>query len=428
MSRRTRHALDRPELALLWRAVHARLSSGRPVSRVTVGPLDVDARQALADLLGLDRLPRPRATVTLARLDEALRDSVGADARAVVEAILGPLGDRAADREADRADRAALWGWLDAHPVVTAQPALGAWTAHMRRSGLVQGSVEATRRLLERALTVMAALPARGEPLPVFATAHLGDAHALDDGTRLAGVVLRALAALHDTEPPASAGDRRALWGLAGIADDALSTTVLVAGLRPMGAGPVARALTAYADAGHAAHVSLAQLRDPGETVLPATEVRVVENPSVLALALRRFGPRCPPLVCTSGWPNSAAVSLLRHLASAGATLRYHGDLDGEGLRIAAHVLAATGARAWRMSAADYRAAQARSPTGPPPGRVTEAPWDRELAAALRERGTAVLEEHMAETLLADLADLAALTDPAHRARDARGVVPVGDE
>ncbi|MEV0302246.1 DUF2399 domain-containing protein [Streptomyces prasinus] len=36
-----------------------------------------------------------------------------------------------------------------------------------------------------------------------------------------------------------------------------------------------------------------------------------MENPSILALAVRSFGPDCPPLVCTSGWPNSAAIHLL---------------------------------------------------------------------------------------------------------------------
>ncbi|GHJ35996.1 hypothetical protein Sm713_16050 [Streptomyces sp. TS71-3] len=94
---------DRPELAPLWRAVHDRLSSGRPVSRITVGPLDLSAREALADLLGLDRLPPIRTTVALARLDEALLAGVGSDSRAVAEAVLGPVGDRAADRETDRA-------------------------------------------------------------------------------------------------------------------------------------------------------------------------------------------------------------------------------------------------------------------------------------------------------------------------------------
>ncbi|MFJ8347998.1 DUF2399 domain-containing protein [Streptomyces sp. NPDC094153] len=43
--------------------------------------------------------------------------------------------------------------------------------------------------------------------------------------------------------------------------------------------------------------------------------------------------------MCTSGWPNSAAIHLLRLLADQGAILRCHGDFDGEGIRITAYLL-----------------------------------------------------------------------------------------
>jgi hypothetical protein len=51
--------------------------------------------------------------------------------------------------------------------------------------------------------------------------------------------VLRGLAGL-DEPLPATAAERRALWQRAGIECDALSTSVLVAGLRPTGASPAA--------------------------------------------------------------------------------------------------------------------------------------------------------------------------------------------
>ncbi len=129
--------------------------------------------------------------------------------------------------------------------------------------------------------------------------------------------------------------------------------------------------------------------------------MHVVENPSVLAMAVHRFGPACPPLVCTAGWPNTAAVTLLRGLRAAGAQLCYHGDFDGEGLRIAAYVIDRTGALPWRMSTADYL--DAVTDHGPPPGRLTDAPWDPHLAVALAERGVAVPEERVAPVLLDEL-------------------------
>ncbi|MFF2205165.1 TIGR02679 family protein [Streptomyces sp. NPDC058145] len=404
--------LRRPELRPLWQTVHSRLSSGRSVTRVRLGPLDEIQREALADLLGLDRLPDACPSVTLARLEEAVTELSGRTVREVVAALVGPLGDRAGERRRQDDERASLWAWLAGHDTVRAQPVLADWAASCRAAGMVGGSTERTHTLLTDALKVLAELPGQAEPLPVFAARVLnGHAHALDDGTPLSTLVLRALATLYDTAPPQSAEERRALWTRAGVADDELSSTVVAGGLSPAGEGLLARMVRLCTEAGQAASLTLAHVRDPGELVLPTGPappvVHVVENPSILALALRRFGPGCPPVVCTSGWPNSAAIQLLRVLVDRGAALRYHGDFDGEGIRIAAYVLDKTRAHPWRMAAADYRAAVVCNAHGPQPGRITEAPWDPELADAMAEHGTAVVEELVADVLLEDLAAIA---------------------
>ncbi|WP_327170600.1 TIGR02679 family protein [Streptomyces sp. NBC_00464] len=409
--------LHRPELNPVWQTVHDRLSSGRPVTRVRLGLLDETQREALADLLGLDRLPDSRPSVALARLEEAVTELSGRTVREVVAELIGPLGDRAGERRRQEDERAGLWTWLAGHHTVRAQPVLADWAASCRAAGLVGGSAERTRTLLTDALKVLAELPGQAEPLPVFAARVLnGHAHALDDGTPLSTLVLRALATLYDIAPPQSAAERRALWSRAGVADDELSATVVAGGLRPVGDGLLARVARLCTEAGQAASLTLAQVRNPGQLTLPAAPassvVHVVENPSILALALRRFGPHCPPLVCTSGWPNSAAVQLLRLLADQGAVLRYHGDFDGEGIRIAAYVLEKTRAHPWRMTAADYRSAVVSNEYGPQPGRITGAPWDPELAEAMAEHDIAVVEELVADGLLDDLAAAARQEHP----------------
>ncbi|MFI1300994.1 DUF2399 domain-containing protein [Streptomyces noursei] len=60
----------------------------------------------------------------------------------------------------------------------------------------------------------------------------------------------------------------------------------------------------------------------------------------------------------------------------------------------------------WCMTAADYRAAVARTPhpARPRPGCLTEAPWDPVLAQAMTEHRTAVVEESVVDVLLEDLA------------------------
>lgn len=395
-------SLSAPALRPLWEAVHARLSSGRAVSRVRVGPLDDEQRHALADLLGKDRLPGTHTTVSLRVLEQIVMQSVGLDVRSVVAELVGPVEDRAGARTAAASRRSELWNWLARHEVVAAQPALRSWVDAVRRSG-VDGSVERTRDRLDGALRVLARLPASGTPLPVLADEVLHDPHALDDGTRCSTLVLRALAAIYELDQPRNAEQRRALWERAGVADDALSSVVLAAGLRPDADDVAAAVLRSCVDAGHAAALTLQHLREARwENGLPRN-VWVFENPSVLALALDRFGRSCPPVVCTSGWPNSAASALLRMLGQRGCELLYHGDLDGEGVRIAAHTAALPGVRPWRMSSEDYLAAVESTPTGPPVGRVSDAPWDEDLAAHMRTRGIAVSEERVAAGLLDEM-------------------------
>lgn len=389
------------ELAPLWRAVFDRLSSGRPVSRVRVGPLDGPQQGAVADLLGLSRMPGEYVTISLTTLDQILTESVGAGAREVVTQLIGPPGDRARDRERAAAERAALWAWLNSHPALSAQPALESWAVSVRRAGLIRGSVPRTREEIARALRVVAELPASGVPLPVLADQVLDDPHALDDGTRCAGLVLRALAAIYEVAIPENVKQRRALWERAGVAGDELSAVVLAAGIKPTSDDVASRVLRLCAEAGLAAALTLSQLRAGNAMHIPCDDVWVFENPSVLAMALARFGRRCPPLVVTSGWPNSAVILLLERLAATGARLHYHGDFDGEGLRIAAHIAARTTATPWRMTSADYLAAVS---DGPPAGRVSEVPWDAGLAGHLTRVGVAVAEERVAAGLLDELA------------------------
>ena len=87
-----------PALAPLWQAVHTRLSSGLPVSRVRVGPLDAGQQAAVADLLGSERLPGAYPEITLSRLDQAIREVTGLGTSDVVAKLVGPLGNRADDR------------------------------------------------------------------------------------------------------------------------------------------------------------------------------------------------------------------------------------------------------------------------------------------------------------------------------------------
>lgn len=392
----------------LWQEVHRRLSSGAPVTRVAVGVLTGSQRAVLADLLGAERLPAAGSTVRLDVLDAAVTAATGRPLAGLVTELIGPIGNRRLAARQVAAERAALWSWLDQHPVVVGQPALREWTDQIRKLGVLDGSIARTRQLLEQALLVVEALPADGVPLPVFADRTVGDPHGLDSNRRLASTVLRALTLLVGKDLDHDETDSRTLWTLFGVDSDALSSTVLVAGLRPESTGVAERLLAVCAEQGEAAVLTLAQLRSSRprwrtRTAGRAAGVSVVENPSVMAAALRRYGAGCPPLVCLSGWPSAAAMLLLRMLRADGVGLRYHGDFDGPGLRIAAQVLARVGARPWRMSVRDYLAGLQERRSGPGVGTVPEAPWDHELAAALRASDICLPEEAVLDVLMADL-------------------------
>lgn len=133
-----------------------------------------------------------------------------------------------------------------------------------------------------------------------------------------------------------------------------------------------------------------------------AGEVFVCENPAVLIAAADRFGTDCAPIVCVRGQPSVATRHLLRLLADSGAVLRYHGDFDWGGIRIANRLVERYGVVPWRYSSADHRAADL--PGDALAGDRIEAVWDADLAAAIEARGTRLEEEQVVASLLLDLA------------------------
>ena len=131
----------------------------------------------------------------------------------------------------------------------------------------------------------------------------------------------------------------------------------------------------------------------------------VCENPNIVSIAADRLGERCAPLVCTEGMPAAAQRALLSQLSDSGGRLRYHGDFDWPGLRIAGHVMRSWRAETWRFAAVDYEAAVAAAPPqrNPLAGPAVEAAWDTGLGAAMRRHGLSIPEEAVVATLLEDL-------------------------
>jgi uncharacterized protein (TIGR02679 family) len=407
---------DRPGLAPLWDELHRRFGDGRTPTAITLKDLTFDQRRAVADLLGSDRLPDRTTRIVVERLTRALHVQDIDALRAHVEEHRGPIPDRRAERHADSQARQELWDWLASAALdVTrgygdaAPNALVAWVDGVRAAGVPAGDLAAHRSRLEQAVRVLRSLPAESATLAGTADDLLGDPHALDAGRPVARLVLDAVADLLGRERPSDAEGARLLWEAVGVAPDPLSSTVLVLGLRwpsdQSSGNPLCGWLDDLALAGEPAALTLAQLRRwPLPALSPDAVGYVVENPSLLAEAAAQPWAG-PPLVCSSGRPTVAVLTLLRQLGAGGAVLRQHADFDRGGLGITAWLAERAGTIPWRMSSDEYLAAVATARPRPPLSRPLPAtPWDPNLRPSLESHGVAVQEEEVRSALLAAIA------------------------
>jgi uncharacterized protein (TIGR02679 family) len=387
------------------------------LSTADLGPAEL---RALESVLGA----RPGRSVEVRRLDAALRASPFACGLGdVAAAMFGPPAEARAVRTARRASEvgaflgAATPAWVAAGvPQGIAETVLWAELARARRSRTdAQAAVGDAARAVA---AVLADPPARrgGALLGILANAVTGNPHAFDAGTTGGRLLLGALGA----PPGAGALRRQQALAAAGIAVDGVSYTVAVRGI----AAPEDPTSAAAAAAGR---VLVAPLRHVLRWELPAgiwsgRTVAVLENPPVFEALVERGLPPGAALVCTSGFPSAAAVVLLHALRRAGAAVRYSGDFDGNGLQIAARVLALGEGlwRPWRMGPEDYaasaRAAAGRPVREPDERRVLEALASggplAATAAAILQGGAVAYQESLVDALWADLREPAG-PDPA---------------
>jgi uncharacterized protein (TIGR02679 family) len=389
--------------------------------RISVADPDDAERKAIIGITGVHQpAGTKRLTLPLADLDAAVRRATGLGLAALLAALGGPLRDRPAETASLAAARAALIATAETGSLNESCHWYRTWLADQRRDGTVTRLAgQGDGAVLGQAIRVLEYLEARQAAsapiaLPALAAQITGDTKALNHGTTLATLILRALALRARVSRPASAAERRELWDLSGVIVDDLASRVLVLNVTAEGDG-LAEWLTDAARYGTPFQVTLHQLvTHPIRLRLP--RIFVCENPAVLRRACQELGPACPPVICTEGQPSTAFHRLARIATQAGGELWYHGDFDWPGVSIAASVIDRYSARDWRMSANDYLAgAKADAPYVTLTGDPVPTPWDPELRETMREAGRAVYEETVADQLLRDL--IGYIADPASSAK-----------
>ncbi|HEX6676939.1 MAG TPA: TIGR02679 family protein [Actinomycetes bacterium] len=407
---RLRRLVGGEDLRWLVERVRARLERGLPLDgTVTLEGASEAQRRAVARLLGRPAGRGASLSVALPAVEAVLRGAgLAPDLGTAVQALAGPVTDRAAERSAvERRWSAAL---DVAEQAAQRRPALTPWAEWLRGTGLLRrlarGNPAWAQELVEQAVAVLDLLPARGQPLSVLAASAAGGGHRLDPDQPLATLVLRAASLIGRVPPGDGAEWRRTVWASVGVLAGELTNPVLALNLPGDPRTATGQALTLWAEAGQPVHLAARQLlRDPPDlSALQGRDVFVCENPSVVAEAANRLGKASAPLVCANAHPGAAATVLLRQLGAAGARLRYHGDFDWPGITIANGIVARFGALPWRLDTGAYRSAADRD--GPPlRGRPVTSTWDPALTQAMLELCVKVEEEQVLDDLLADLAN-----------------------
>ena len=408
-----------PEYRRLLAAARRSLerTGGVLTGRISVADPDDAERKAIIGITGVHQSAgTKRLTLSLEVLDAAVSRGTGYGLVALLTELGGPLRNRPGAAASLAASRAELVALAEASPLFLGCDWYRQWLGELRQDGtLTRLATQGDAGLLGQAIRVLEFLvgrpagagPVGGGPagagpiaLPALAARITGDTKALNNGTGLSTLVLRALAARAGVGRPGSAAERRDLWDRAGVLVDDLASRVLVLNLPAEGEG-LGEWLTGAARYGTPFQVTLHQLAAPPIRV-SCPRVFVCENPAVLRRACAELGAACPPLVCTEGRPSTAFHRLMGLAVGAGAELWYHGDFDWPGVAIAADVITRYGGRAWRMGAGDYLSAASEGVrlTGEP----VKAPWDPGLLEAMRATGHAVYEETLGAQLLADLA------------------------
>jgi uncharacterized protein (TIGR02679 family) len=382
-------------------------TGGSLSATVTVKHPGEAERKALIGLVGYRSEGSAQISVRLADLDGAVREATGGGLIELLERIGPPLKDRPADRRRLADGREATVRSAE-NSFLNDRDWYQSWLTEIAADGTLTRLVNAAEaERIGQAARVIEAVEQRTEPVQLaeLAAAMTGDTKALNHGTTLATLVLRALAIRASVGKPVTTEQRRELWDIHGVIVDDLASRVLVLNLPAEGDG-LGEWLTDARARGVPFYVTLQQLI--AMPVLPEVAadptVHVCENPAVLRRAAADLGPRSRPLICTEGQPSTAFHRLATAVTANGGRLRYHGDFDWPGIAIANSVIRRHNATSWRLSAVDYLDAIREDAdhvklSGPPQPTL----WDPALADAMAATGRAVYEESVADPLITDL-------------------------
>ncbi|MGM9974158.1 MAG: TIGR02679 domain-containing protein [Clostridiaceae bacterium] len=188
---------------------------------------------------------------------------------------------------------------------------------------------------LDRALAMMSFSEENYMPLPAFSALVTRDSHYFD-GNNLGGkLLISALSYLKGLDRCYTAEKISELLFSCGIVRDEVSNFVITSGLIIFNDKEELEGYKWFRRERQPLILSLYNLKAIDRVRGIKNKVFIFENPAVFYELLIRNNKDFPSLICISGQPNLAVLSLLDKLAKQGSHLYYSGDFDPEGLQIA---------------------------------------------------------------------------------------------
>lgn len=214
-------------------------------------------------------------------------------------------------------------------------------------------------------------LAATPERLALYAQRTSGDPHSLDPGRPAGRLFLQALSDLAGGSSVLSMQGRiqeLQLYQDVGLLVDTISSHVATFHLAAaMNTNGLPDSLPTIAGA-RILLLPLCQLLQWQSASAATEDIYVIENPQVFEEVVANLQDNAnehttplPTLICTSGWPSVAALTLLNLLLSSNSAhhLHYSGDFDLKGLQIAAYLLERYAERCspWHIDTTGYQTA-----------------------------------------------------------------------
>jgi len=235
---------DGPEYRRLLTAARRSLerTGGDLTGSVSVTYPDDAERKAIIGVTGQYRPEgTSRITVRLADLDAAVREATGHGLPDLLAGLGAPLRNRPAEKQRLAAESAAALRSAEMSPLHFLREWVREWVSVVTWDGTMTRLVNVgEQRRVGQAVRVLEVLEARaGVPVQLaeLAAEVTGDTKALNHGTMLSTLVMRALALRAGVHKPLTTEERRELWDSSRVVVDDLASRVLVLNLPSDGKG-----------------------------------------------------------------------------------------------------------------------------------------------------------------------------------------------